>query len=150
MKSTVGLKEFLLAYDEEVASLAMELRKYILQLVPEANELIWDNYNALAMAYSKSEKLKDAFCHLAVYSGHVNFGFNRGAELSSTLPLNGSGKLIRHVKVTSINTFPKEEIQSLIFQALGLSEKLNPELIGKTDKGKSIVMSISANKRRPK
>ena len=150
MKSTVGLKEFLLAYDEEVASLAMELRKYILQLVPEANELIWDNYNALAMAFSKSEKLKDAFCHLAVYSGHVNFGFNRGAELSSTLPLNGSGKLIRHVKVTSINTFPKEEIQSLIFQALGLSEKLNPELIGKTDKGKSIVMSISANKRRPK
>jgi len=87
MKPNPQLSTFLKPYDKNIRSLTIELRNFITELVPEANELIWDNYNAVAMAYSKSDKLKDAFCHIAVYSGHVNFGFNRGAELSpSTLP----------------------------------------------------------------
>ncbi len=96
MKPNPNLKKFLKPYDEGIQKLTLELRDFITDLVPQANELIWDNYNAVAMAYSKSEKLKDAFCHIAVYSQHVNFGFNRGAELTSTnLILEGKGKLIR-------------------------------------------------------
>lgn len=67
------------------------------------NELIYDNYNTVAIAFSKSEKLKDAFCHIAVYSKHINFGFNRGSELSkSNVKLEGKGKLIRHITVKKI------------------------------------------------
>ena len=81
----------------------MELRDFITDLVPRANELIWDNYYAVAMACSKSEKLKDAFCHIAVYSQHVNFGFNRGAELTNwNVKLNGEGKLIRHISILKL------------------------------------------------
>ena len=72
----------------------MDLRNFVTALVPEANELIWDNYNAVAIAYSKSEKLKDAFCHISVYEKHVNFGFNRGAELTTTkLELKGKREI---------------------------------------------------------
>jgi hypothetical protein len=118
--------------------------------VPQANELIWDNYNAVALAYSKSEKLKDAFCHIAVYSGHVNFGFNRGAELTKeTVKLNGKGKLIRHISIKDLPSFPKKELKDMVWEAVGISENLNKELIEKNTQPKSIVMSVSEKKIRP-
>ncbi|RMA58071.1 DUF1801 domain-containing protein [Ulvibacter antarcticus] len=151
MKPNSKLKKFLEPYDEEIQNLSLELRNFITDLVPQANELIWDNYNAVAMAYSKSEKLKDAFCHIAVYSKHVNFGFNRGAELTGKdLKLEGKGKLIRHISVRDLKTFPKEKIKNLIWEAVGISEKLNIDLTDNNVQPKSIVMSISEKKIRPK
>ena len=151
MQPNPQLKSFIEPYDREIQNLALELRDFITNLVPEANELIWDNYNAVAIAYSKSEKLKDAFCHIALYSKHVNFGFNRGAELTKTsIQLNGKGKLIRHINVTNFQTFPKEEIKKMIFEAVGISEQRNPELLHENRSPKSLVMSISEKKIRPK
>ena len=150
MKPNPQLKKFILPYEEGIQKLMIELRNFITELVPQANELIWDNYNAVSTAYSKSEKLKDAFCHIAVYSKHVNFGFNRGAELTKTnIKLIGKGKLIRHIKVTNFQAFPKEEIKSMIWEAIGLSEKLNAKLIDINTQPKSIVKSISEKKIRP-
>ncbi|MEO1487358.1 MAG: DUF1801 domain-containing protein [Bacteroidota bacterium] len=145
------LKTFLEPYKANIQQLLFGLRTFITDLVPEANELIWDNYNAVAIAYSKSQKLKDAFCHLAVYANYVNFGFNRGAELTkSTIQLKGSGKLIRHFKVTDIDSFPKDAIKPIIWEAVGLSEMLNPDLIALSTTPESLVMSVSPKKRRPK
>lgn len=62
---------FLHPYDANIQSLTISLRDFIIEMVPEANELIWDNYNAVALAYSKSEKLKDAF--LALRRGLSSF-----------------------------------------------------------------------------
>ncbi|KQC30849.1 DUF1801 domain-containing protein [Flagellimonas eckloniae] len=150
MKPNPQLKKFIEPYDTQIQNLTLELRNFITDLVPEANELIWDNYNAVALAYSKSEKLKDAFCHISVYSGHVNFGFNRGAELTKeTVKLNGKGKLIRHISVKDSRSFPKEEIKNMIWEAVGISENLNYELTEKNSQPKSIVMSISEKKIRP-
>jgi len=152
MKPNKQLTEFLSPYSQSIQDLTIELRNYITGLIPETNELIWDNYNAVAMAYSKSEVLKDAFCHIAVYAKHVNFGFNRGVELSPTkeVKLLGKGKLIRHIKVTDIDTLKSKEIEALIWEALGVSEQRNEKLKDKQSEGKSIVMSISEKKIRPK
>lgn len=137
-------------YDEEIQKLTFQLRDFITNLVPQANELIWDNYNAVAIAYSKSEKLKDAFCHIALYSKHVNFGFNRGAELTKTsVKLNGNGKLIRHISVKNFQSFPKQEIEKMIGEAVGISENMNSGLINQNHTPKSIVMSTSEKKLRP-
>lgn len=150
MKPNPELKKFIKPYDEDIQKLTLELRNFIIDLVPQTNELIWDNYNAVAMAYSKSKKLKDAFCHIAVYTQHVNFGFNRGAELTSgNLKLNGKGKLIRHISIKNMKSFPKDEIKTLIWEAVGISEHLNRNLKDKNEKPKSIVMSISEKKIRP-
>ena len=151
MKPNKNLKDFLQPYSPEIQELALELRSFITDTIPEANELIWDNYNAVAIAYSKSEKLKDAFCHFAVYTKYVNFGFNRGTELTKgAVQLEGTGKLIRHIKVTDLETFPKEEIKKMIFEAVGISELRNKDLLAKETPGVSIVMSVSEKKRRPK
>jgi len=150
MNPNQQLKKFIEPYDDGIQTLTLELRNFITDLVPQANELIWDNYNAVAIAYSKSEKLKDAFCHIAIYSQHVNFGFNRGAELTKTsVKLNGKGKLIRHISVKDFQSFPKQEIKNMIWEAVGMSEKMNSQLIGEGNTPKSIVMSISEKKIRP-
>ena len=151
MKPNPELHAFVEPYDEGIQKLTMELRDFITDLVPQANELIWDNYNAVALAYSKSEKLKDAFCHIAVYSQHVNFGFNRGAEITSAkVKLNGKGKLIRHISVKDFESFPKKYIKNMIWEAVGISEKLNSKLTVLNTQPKSMVMSISERKIRPK
>ena len=150
MKPNDQLPEFLAPYDSNIKALTFELRNFITNTIPEANELIWDNFNAVALAYAKSEKLKDAFCHISVYTNYVNFGFNRGTELSKKLvKLEGKGKLIRHLKVTDMNDFPKDEIRKMVFEAVGISEVINPALIEKKTEGISIVKSISDKKRRP-
>ncbi|MEL6672854.1 MAG: DUF1801 domain-containing protein [Bacteroidota bacterium] len=141
---------FLAAYSPEIQQLTLELRAFITDTIPEANELIWDNYNALATAYSKSEKLTDAFCHLSVYGKYVNIGFNRGVELTRpVVKLEGTGKLIRHVRVTDIKDFPREEIREMIYEAMGIADMRNPALAEKETPGISKVMSVSEKKRRP-
>ncbi len=144
------LAQFLSPYSPHIQALTMELRHFVTELVPSANELIWDNYNAVALAYSKSEQLKDAFCHIAVYGKYVNFGFNRGTELTTLdMPLSGTGKLIRHLRVTDMNQFPQAGITQLMWEAVGISEAMNPALLDKQSIGKSMVMSIAEKKRRP-
>lgn len=151
MKPNPQLKQFLEPYHVKIQELVVELRNFLVELVPEANELIWDNYNAVAMAYSKSEKLKDAFCHISVYSGHVNFGFNRGAELAEQpIKLSGKGKLIRHISVKDFQAFPKSEIEPMIWEAVSISEQRNADLLETNLSPKSIVMSISEKKIRPR
>ena len=151
MKPNPQLKNIILPYNEEIQKLTLELREFIINLVPEANELIWDNYNAVALANSKTEKLKDAFCHISVYAKHVNFGFNRGAELmNESVKLIGKGKLIRHISIKNFQSFPKEDIIKMIWEAVGISEKLNSTLADIKKQPKSIVMSISERKIRPK
>ncbi|MDM9632160.1 DUF1801 domain-containing protein [Robiginitalea aurantiaca] len=133
-----------------IQAIALQLRGLVSELIPEANELIWDNYNAVAIAYSKSFQLKDAFCHIAVYSKHVNLGFNRGAELTgATIGLAGKGRLIRHIKVTDMETFPEAAVKRLILEAVLLSEAINPDLKDKISEGESKLMSVSDKKIRP-
>ncbi len=151
MKPPSSLVTYLSPYDPGIQEMAFYLRQLVLGWVPEANELIWDGYNAVSMAYSKSEKLGDAFCHIAVYRAHVNFGFNRGAELSKgSLELEGTGKLIRHIKVKDMAAFPEGPVKNMIFEALELSQIRNPALRLKDSKGNSKMMSVSVNKIRPK
>ena len=150
MQANPRLKDMLKPYSPKIQNLFLDLRGFVIETVQETNELIWDNYNALAIAYSKSEQLKDAFCHLALYSKHVNFGFNRATELQEIpIKLLGQGKLIRHLTVTDMTSFPKTDIRNMLKQAVELSEYRNPILIGGVVAKKSIIKSVSEKKRRP-
>ncbi|MEM6261266.1 MAG: DUF1801 domain-containing protein [Bacteroidota bacterium] len=137
-------------YPPHVSELAFSLRKFVLQQAPRASELIYDAYNAVSLAYSLSDSLKDAFCHIAVYPNHVNFGFNRGTELlQDMVVLEGTGKLIRHLKVTNDQKFPRNEVTLLLAETVEISIRRNPNLAKSNIQPASIVKSISQNKRRP-
>lgn len=93
------LLDFLSPYDEELRELALIARKAVLARAPGCWELLYQTY-AVSTAFSLTDELKHAFCHVAVYKKHVNLGFNRGTELHDPERLlQGTGKLIRHVRL---------------------------------------------------
>jgi hypothetical protein len=96
------LLDFLRVYDPSICSLALGLRTLVLEEAPEAPEMIYDAYNAVAFGFSFTGRLKEAFIHIAVYAKHVNLGFNYGATLADPRGvLVGTGKQVRHIKIGS-------------------------------------------------
>src|SRR6201994_3128322 len=107
-KETVSdLVKFLLPYPDNVKAAALWLRDFVWDLYPETNELIYDNYNALAFGWSPTDKAGDVFCSIAIYSTHLNFGFNRGAEIPDKKNiLVGDGSLYRYIRIKNKEDFP--------------------------------------------
>ena len=146
-EETKDLIQFLKPFPESVKQTTLWLRDFVWDLYPDSNELIYDNYNALAIGFSLTDKAGDAFCSIAVYSKHVNFGFNRGSEISDPKNiLNGEGSLYRHLTATE-KDFPKAYIKTLLKEAWqnAVSKLKNPITL----KCKTITKSMSAKKRRP-
>ena len=55
------------------------------------------------------------FCYVGVFKAHVNVGFFYGAALADPKrSLQGSGRRMRHVKLTPGTTIDDEELRSLI------------------------------------
>jgi len=104
--------------EHNIIELFSDLREYILELYPESNELLYHTH-ALTAVFSISEKLADAFCHIPVYSEHINLGFNKGTLLADPHNLlKGTGKLIRHVKIEQPDDYRNPKIKSLIEEAI--------------------------------
>lgn len=102
----------------ELIALYSDLRKYILALYPDCNELLYHTH-ALTSVYSISEKLSDAFCMLPIYTNHVNLGFNKGALLEDPNNLlKGTGKLIRHVVVKKPRDYRNTDVTALIRESI--------------------------------
>lgn len=121
--------------EQKVIDLFSELRQFILQLYPESNELLY-NTHALTTVFSISEKLTDAFCHIPIYSGHLNLGFNKGALLKDQNKLlKGTGKLIRHIEVKKPSDYKNLKVKTLIQESIefALNDMDKPtKSIGKT------------------
>jgi hypothetical protein len=143
------LVKFLLPYPNHVKAAALWLRDFVWDLYPQTNELIYDNYNAVAFGWSTTDKAGDVFCSIAVFADYVNFGFNRGTDFADPHQiLKGDGSLYRYIRVKEKEDFPEEIITELLAVAYENSiARLKPSK--KIFKGETIVKSISPAKRRP-
>jgi len=143
------LLKFLSVYPEEKQETALWLRDFVWDLYPQCNELIYDNYNALAFGWSPTDRVSHTFCSIAVgrTSYNVHFGFYWGSEIADPeKKLIGKGNQYRYILVEDINKFPKTYIKKLLKEAYANS------LAKVKDKkqicnGKTIVKSISPKKR---
>jgi len=145
---TNDLMTFLTPYPTAVVNTALWLRGFIWDIYPESNELIYDNYNAVAVGFSPTDKAGDVFCSFAVYSKYVNLGFNRGSELHDPQQLlSGQGSLYRYITVKDINELPQAYIISMMYDAYLNSVQRLKKQKNKTT-GLTIVKSISKTKRR--
>jgi len=127
---------FLKEKEQPLIDLFIKLRDLVWQHYPEANEILYHTH-ALTTVFSISEKLADAFCHISIYTAHLNLGFNKGTLLPDPHQLlQGTGKLIRHIPINQISDPQKESIGQLIQDAIALSleDRDHPTRI----KGKSI------------
>lgn len=104
--------------DQALISLFKDLRTYVLSLYPNSNELLYHTH-ALTAAFSVSEKLGDCFCMIPIYSKHLNLGFNKGTLLEDPHQLlKGTGKLMRHIPITSVEDFSNDAVKALIKNAI--------------------------------
>ena len=146
---TRDLMKFLAPFDEETRSVVFWLREFIWDLYPTANELIYDNYSAVAFGWSPTDKLSHTFCSIAAFRTNYNihFGFYWGNEIADPeKKLLGGGHQYRYVLVDDVKTFPKTYIKKLMKEAYANSlGKVKDEK--QLRKGETIVKSISAAKR---
>jgi Domain of unknown function (DU1801) len=148
------LIRFLKPYDRDIRQLALAVRALVLEEMAPCCENIYDAYSAVAIGYGWTERLKDGICHVAVYSGHVNLGFNFGAALPDPDGiLEGSGKQIRHIAIRTRADLARPEIRAYVRRACQVSlddaRKLG-EAPPQRPKGVvSVVRAIYPKKRRP-
>ncbi|HEY3738722.1 MAG TPA: DUF1801 domain-containing protein [Bryobacteraceae bacterium] len=113
------LLDYLQVYDRSVSTLALALRELVLEEAPDAPEMIYDAYNAVAFGFSFTGRLKEAFIHIATYAKHVNLGFNYGATLADPhRMLLGAGKQVRHIKIATLADLERPQIREYIHAAI--------------------------------
>ena len=56
-EQTKDLLKFIKPFGDDITELVMWLREFAWDLYPQANELIYDNYNAVAFGWSPQKKL---------------------------------------------------------------------------------------------
>ncbi len=101
----------------ELAALYKDLRDFILQLCPDATEMLYHTH-ALTSLYSVSAKMSDGFCMIPIYTDHLNLGFNKGTLLHDPRNiLTGTGKLIRHIPVRQEKDYNNKHVKELVLRA---------------------------------
>lgn len=130
----------------------LALREFVWDLYPQANELIYDNYNALAFGWSPTDRLGHTFCSIAVgrTSGNIHFGFYWGNEITDPKKiLLGQGNQYRYLLIKTEKDFPKTYIKQLLKEAWSnsLAKVKDPKQMRE---GATITKSISPVKRKKK
>jgi|KBSMisStaDraftv2_1062788.scaffolds.fasta_scaffold419259_1 hypothetical protein len=147
---TTDLLKFLKPFGDDIKERALWLREFVWDLYPESNELIYDNYNALAYGWSPTDRVGHTFCSVAVgrSSHNVHFGFYWGSELSDPKKiLLGEGNQYRYILVKNVEDFPKAYITKLTKEAYANSlAKVKDKK--QLRQGLTIVKSISTQKRK--
>jgi hypothetical protein len=149
-----ALVKFLKPYDRAIQDLALKLRSLVLEEMAPCYENIYDASSAVAIGYGSSDRLRDGIFHVAVYTKHVNLGFNQGATLADPLGiLKGTGNQIRHISIKTPADLARPEIRAYIRRArkvaLDDARKLGETAPKNIDGVISTVKAIYPKKRRP-
>jgi len=151
-EQTGELLKFLKPFGDEIKERTLWLREFVWDLYPETNELIYDNYNAVAFGWSPTDRVGHTFCSVAVgrSSHNVHFGFYWGSELSDPKKiLLGEGNQYRYILVQNLEDFPKVYITRLVKEAYANSLKKVKDK-KQLRQGLTIVKSVSTKKRPAK
>jgi hypothetical protein len=144
------LLKFLDEYDPDVASLALGLRDLMFEEAPDANEVVYDGAYTVAINFTPTARYQDAFCLIALYTKHVNLQFNRGTELPDPKKkLEGTGKLMRHLKVKDWDDLQAPHLRELVRAALKHADYKKVVTQCGEEMNQTIVLKFTGAKRRP-
>ena len=137
------LRAFIAKYSPEIGAAVRSALATMRKRLPGAVELVYDNYNALAIGFGPTERASDAIFSIAAYPRWVSLFFLQGAKLSDPQKvLRGSGSRVRHV-VLEEGTLEKPAVRDLMAQAL---RKARKRLDGKAPR-RLLIKSVSAKQR---
>ena len=137
---------FIAKFDPTIARIVRAARSKLRARYPSAHELVYDNYNALAIGYAPSERTSEAFVSLAVFARGVNLYFIQGRKLADPKGLlQGEGSQGAFVRVESAAVLDGKDVIGLLESAVAFGT--TP--LASSGRGRTIVQSISA-KQRPR
>jgi hypothetical protein len=138
------LNTCLARFDPAIRTLVRQARVKLRRRMPTAIELIYDNYNALAIGFASSERKSDAIVSLAVYARGVNLYFIYGAALADPHHLLiGSGNQGRFVRLESAAMLDRPEIDELLAAAIAEGDTPLP----RSGRGRLVIKSVSPKQR---
>jgi hypothetical protein len=146
--SETQLASYFARYEPAKARLGRAVRAKLRARLPGLLELVYvyENQDALVIAYSPTETGSQGVAGIALYPRQVNLFFSGGDRLSKSDPsklLQGKGKSVRHVVLSSAADFDRAEIEVLMAAALKLAKlRLDPKAKGST------VIKAEAQKQR--
>jgi hypothetical protein len=146
MDAQAQLDSFIDKFTPEVAASARAQFAKMKARVAGAVIPVYDNYNALAIGFGPTDRVKDVVLSLAVMPRWVVLCFVWGVHLSDPDGLlNGAGNQVRHVRLMTEDALDDPRIEALIVQALANADQpIDPE-----KPHQLVIKSISA-KQRPR
>jgi len=140
------LDGFIAKYSADVAKQGRAAIARMRKLLPAAQVLVYDNYNALAVGFGPSERSSEIVFSIAMYPRWVSLFFAKGVGLPDPhRRLQGSDGVVRHVVLTEIAVLDHPHIRELMQHALARS---GASL--QTGKRGAIVIKSIAAKQRPR
>jgi hypothetical protein len=140
------LAGFIAKYSPEIGALAHAALARMRARLPGAIELVYDNYNALAIGFSPTERTSDVIFSIALYPRWVSLFFFHGVGLPDPQKLlKGSGKTVRHIVLENASDLDKPAVKALM--KLTLERAGKP--LDKKNRSRIIIKSVSA-KQRPR
>jgi hypothetical protein len=111
------LSEVFAAATKETLPILKKAHKLLLELHPDV--VIVPRLGERSISYGLGpKKNSEAYCYLIAYSSHVNLGFFHGSRLGADDILEGTGALMRHLKIASLKDLDNPKIHRLIKAAL--------------------------------
>lgn len=106
--------ELMAGVDPKLVEIATALRELLQEVDPNAVEVVRLGDNAATFGVGP-KKMSEAYCYVMPQKKWVNLGFFKGGSLEDPHGLlEGTGKMMRHIKVHSLDEVKKTEIRTLI------------------------------------
>ena len=138
------LDSFLDRYHEDIAGAARKALRHLRRRVPGATELVYDNYNALAVGFGPGERPSEVVFSIAVYPRWVTLFFLQGAGLPDPRQLlKGTGTRVRHIVLTTPEIIASTAVDAMI----GLALRAAKVAIDPARKRALVIRSVSARQR---
>ncbi len=138
---------FIAKFSDEIAAQLRTARADVRRRLPGAVELVYDNYNALAIGYGPTDKRDDVIFSIAGFPRWIRFFFYWGSKLDDPHGLlDGEGAQVRSLLLTDLAVLDDPRVQALMTQALAMAKPIDPAQPSRT-----VVKSVSAKQkpRRP-
>jgi hypothetical protein len=94
--------------------LAYQLRALVAEIMPDVVEVPWPRMRIASYGVGP-KKMSEHFCYISAQKNDVNLGFYYGAELPDPDGLlQGTGKLLRHVKIREAKAIRGRALRRLL------------------------------------
>ncbi len=139
-----ALDRFIDKFSPETAKKAQAALAKVRKLLPAANQLVYDNYNALAIGFAAGEKSSEIALSIAVYPRWVSLFLMHGPRLDDPKRLlKGAGSTVRHIVLEPVTLLDSKDVKALLFQAVARCEPPIPP----KGRGKIVIKSVSKAQR---